>query len=242
MTHSGYSSQVISGGYILVVPLTVPEFLASPRLPPRLITASSDLTAIGPGPWALAWVNQHDSDLQERVAFGIDDASLPEVSDWVEEKRLTGEWGWPRIFTELKPAKEFLARFDPTGAPTIVGLGMAAEFVDQVLADHPDEPGMGTYGYVDALRRRGPLAPGGLELGYEILGEELGGDFHSWHCNYLEPLVHQKLGIQVNRYDLIEGLEAARLAAEFVGRPDVPAEPVTWRPWLLVAYGPTGTS
>src|SRR5262249_41522413 len=162
-THSHYSSQVVAGGYILVVPLTVPEFLANPRLPPELITASSDLTAVGPGPWALPWGDQHDSDRQERVAFGIDGASLPELSAWVEAKRNTGEWGWPRIFTELQAAHEFVARFQPIGAPRIVGLGMAVEFVDQVLADHPDEPGMGTYGYVETLRRRQPLAPGGLE-------------------------------------------------------------------------------
>jgi hypothetical protein len=228
----------VAGGYILVVPLTVPEWLANPRLPSQLITAASDLTAIGPGEWALSWVNPHDSHPQERAAFGIDDASLPEVSEWVEEKMSTGEWGWPRIFTGLPTAREFLARFHPTGAPTIVGLGMAAEFVDDLLADHPDEPGMGTYGYVETLRRRQPLAPGGVELGYEILGEELGGDFHSWHCNHLEPVVHDELGIEVNEHGLIDNPEAARRAAEYIGRPEVPAEPVTWRPWLLVAYLP----
>lgn len=234
--HSEYSSQVVAGGYILTVPLTVPEFLATPRLPPVLITASSDLTAIGPGPWALSWVNQDDSDRQERVAFGIDDASLQEVSAWVDGKMNSGEWGWPRIFTGLEAANEFLARFQPVGAHRIIGLGMAVELVEQVLADHPDESGMGRYGYIETLRRRQPLALGGLELGYEILGEELGGEFHSWHCNHLEPLVHEKLGIEVNRYGLIDSPDAARKVTGFIGRADVPAEPVPWRPWLLVAY------
>jgi hypothetical protein len=235
-THIEYGSPVVAGGYILVVPFTAPEYLANPRLPRQLITASWDLTAIGPGPWALSWVNQHDSDRQQRIAFGIDEASLPEVSVWVEEKMRTGEWGWPRIFTGLQPAREFLVRFHPSSEPTIVGMGMAAESVDEVLADHPDVPGMGMYGYVETLRRRQPLAPGGLELGYELLGEELGGVFHSWHCNNLEPVVHEKLGIEVNQYGLIGDLEAARRAAEFVARPDMGAEPVTWRPWLLVTY------
>jgi hypothetical protein len=39
---------------------------------------------------------------------------------------------------------------------------------------------------------------------------------------------------------LIDNPDPARQAAEFIGRPDVPAEPVTCRPWLLVAYDTAG--
>jgi hypothetical protein len=236
VTDSDYSWPVVAGGYVLVVPFMVPEELANPRLPERMISADSFLAAIGPGPWALPWVDQSEAHRRERAAFGIDEVSLPEVFTWMEEKRNAGEWGWPRIFTGLPPAREFLARFHPTAGPTIIGLGLALEFLDPLLDEHPDEPGMAVYGYVQTLRRGQPLAAGGVELGYEILGEDLGGDFHSWHVNYLEPLVHQELGFEVNRYGLIDDLQAARSAAEFIGRPDVPSEPVSWRPWLLVAY------
>jgi hypothetical protein len=232
----------VAGGYLLVVPFVVPEYLANPRLPARMITADSFLAAIGPGLWALPWVRQREEYRQEQFAFGIDDVSLPEVSAWVEDKRVAGEWGWPRIFTDIQPAREFLARFRPAGAPKIVGLGLPPEFLDQVLNEHPDVSGVGTDGYVETLRRRQPLAGGGVELGYELLGEEPGGDFDSWHVNGLEPLVHQKLGIEVNRYGLIDNLEAARRAAEFINGPDVPAEPVSWRPWLLVCYRSGGSA
>jgi hypothetical protein len=235
-TPGDYSCPAVAAGYLLVVPFTVPETLANPRLPSQLMTASSDLTAIGPGPWALSWVHHREDDRLEQAAFGIDEALLLEVSAWVEQKMEAGEWGWPRVFTNLRPAREFLGRFRPTGVPHTIGLGIAPEFLDEVLEAHPDIPGQGQYGYITTLRRRQPLAAGGVELGYEILGEEIGGDFHSWHCNYLEPLVHEQLGIEVNRHWLINGLEAARNAADFINRPDVPAEPVPWRPWLLVQY------
>jgi hypothetical protein len=235
-TLGDYSCPAVAAGYLLAVPFLVPEWLANPRLPSQLITAGWDLTAIGPGPWALPWVQQREDHRLEQAAFGIDGALLPEVSAWVEQKMAAGEWGWPRVFTDLRPAREFLARFRPTSAPQTIGLGIAPEFSDEVLDEHPDVPGQGQYGYVTTLRRRQPLAPDGVELGYEILGEEIGGDFHSWHCNHLEPLVHEQLGIEVNRYGLIDDLEAARNAADFINRPDVPAEPVSWRPWLLVQY------
>jgi hypothetical protein len=236
-----YSGQVVAGGYILVVPFVPPEFMANPRLPAQMVTADAFLAAIGPGLWALPWVNQLERYRQEQTAFGIDDAALPEVSAWVEAQRQAGEWGWPRIFPRIQPASEFLARFHPTGAPKIVGLGLPSEYLDEVLDEHPDVPGMGVDGYIETLRQRQPLAGGGVELGYEILGEEPGGDFDSWHVNGLEPLVHRELGIEVNQFGLIDNLDAARRAAEFIGRPDTPAEPVPWRPWLLVSYGSSGT-
>jgi hypothetical protein len=174
-TPGDYSCPAVAAGYLLVVPFTVPEGIANPRLPSQLITASSDLTAIGPGPWALPWVHhRHDHEL-EQAAFGIDEASRPEVSVWVEQKMEAGEWGWPRVFTDLRPAREFLARFRPTGAPQTIGLGVPPEFSDEILEEHPDVPGQGQYGYITTLRRRQPLAGGGVELGYEILGEEIGG-------------------------------------------------------------------
>jgi hypothetical protein len=232
-----YRRTVVAGGYMLVVPFVVGEWLANPRLPARMITADAYLAAIGPGLWALPWVNERDTYREEQATFGIDDAALPEVFAWVDKKRNLGEWSWPRIFTALEPAREFLDRFHPSGAPTIVGLGLPIEFVDEVLEEHPDVTGVGVDGYVEMLRRRQPLAAGGLEMGYEILGEEPGGDFDSWHVNGLEPLVHRDLGIVVNEYGLIDNLDTARRAAEYIGRPDVPAEPVSWRPWLLVCYG-----
>jgi hypothetical protein len=86
-----------------------------------MISADAFLATIGPGLWALPWVHQHEDYEKERAAFGIDDAALPDVVAWVDEKMNAREWGWPRIFTRLSPAREFLARFHPAGAPKLSG-------------------------------------------------------------------------------------------------------------------------
>jgi hypothetical protein len=135
----------------------------------------------------------------------------------------------------LDAARSFLEEFSPTVEVEIVGLGLSADLVQGVLDENPDVPGLGTLGYVACLRKREPLAPGAKVLGFELLGEDT-GHFHSWLCNDLEPELRTRLGVEVNEFGLIADERTARLAAGLVDRGAIGAEPVPWRPWLLVAY------
>jgi hypothetical protein len=70
--------------------------------------------------------------------------------------------------------------------------------------------------------------------GYEILGAEVGGSFHSFLCNYLEVPYQQQLQVRFNDYGLIADYADAVRAAEFTNLPTTGAEPVPWYPWVVI--------
>ena len=228
----------VAGGYALARPWTRPAWSTSPRLPASLFTASSSLAPIGPGPDVLSWVTATPDERARHLAdLGLPGGELDAVAAWVEARHASGEWGWPSFFTSIDAARAFVETFQPR-APDLVILGLALPraYLDRYVADHPADPGVGTFAIDEAIRRPSTPAPGGTPLGYEVLGEELGGSFHSWHWNDLEPLVHDRLGITANDEGLIDDLEAATAAAELIGLDEVGAEPLRWRPWLLVRH------
>ncbi|MCX5684825.1 MAG: hypothetical protein NT049_14225, partial [Planctomycetota bacterium] len=84
------------------------------------------------------------------------------------------------------------------------------------------------------LRLEKSLAQGGTPLGWEALGCDLGGTLHSWLCNGLEKDASEKLGIRPAANGLLANEADARAVVELAVREH--AEPVPWRPFLLVEY------
>ena len=195
------------------------------------------MATLGPEEWALSWVRWDDSDRLARArALGIDPGLLPQLEQWLQERLDDGTWGFPMWFRDLDTARECVARFvtDRTGL-TLLGVELPQDQVASVLAAHPDVDGIATDGIVLHLRdHRSPVA-GGEVLGYEPLGLNH-GSFHSWLCHDLEPLVHDRLGIDVDAHGLITSMDDAARAAALIGSDEVGAEPAVWRAWRLVRH------
>jgi hypothetical protein len=228
------------GGFLLARPWPPWSWVDSTRLPPAIITASDCLGAMSPEPALLPWGQA--TEVQQTAALaamGLVAAQLHSVMDWIVTQQALGNWGLPNIFASPSIARGFLDEFRPSFTDLrILGLAMPDRDVDDYLAgqDPPRSEQAWTFGLVDGIRRGQRPPPGGTALGYEILGAEYGGGFHSWYCNNLEPIVHERLGIIVNEDGLVDGLDAAVQATELVASDEIGSEPVWWQTWLLVDY------
>jgi hypothetical protein len=189
---------------------------------------------------ALSWTDVAEQSRRASAdGLGVDPELLPQLAHWLETQMDRGEWIWPRWFASLPVAQEFAQRFcSPLDGTVVLGLGVTDATADQLLADHPESPSETTpsAGIVEQVRHRLPLAAGGDVLGWELLGD-MWGDFHSWLCNDLEPILRDRLGVRVNRRGLIDDLDTAAAAAGYLNtHADTGAEAVPWFPALLVAY------
>ena len=230
----------VSGGYRLVRPFRPDAAWAPPRLAGEpVLTVSSCLAPVGPGTWALSWGGDADP-AAEAVALGLVPDAVSSAVAWTEAAMLAGGWGWPEVCLSLDAARSFVAACVPSPPADLrlVGIGLPEDLVAACRSDHPlpTDRGVGATALDELVHRADPLAPGGTPLGYEVLGEELGGTFHSWWCHRLVAELEDELNFAVGPDGLIGDLATARAAASAVDGPPPRGEPVPWRPWLLVDY------
>ena len=222
-------------GYYLVEGLPRPPQMA-PFLPPMLWTISSCLCAIYPDSWALSWVTHTPVDRAAMQArLGLDTEAFRALQAEMDAAFDQQRFGWPNVWLD-RPAAEQFQRQHLTAIPHVklLAIALPAPYLDPCLRDSTPTPGSGACGLYQMLSRRIKLTDQTGALGYESLGVEVGGSFHSFLCNYLEVPYQQELHVHFNDYGLIAGYADAVRAADYTNLATTGAEPVPWYPWLVV--------
>lgn len=219
-----------------------------PRLlPARIVTVSDCSATVHPEDWALPWCDSTPDELREaRSALGLDDSGLEELRSWVARALDQGRYGWPSVFYELGDAREFLGRFlGSLQRLRIVGLSMARDVATEFVDQEGPPDGKGGSGVWTMLGRKKRLSRRLKPLGFDVLGAEWGGSFHTFSCNSLERELNEELGVTFNEWGLIDDYSKAVMASDHVNRDDVASEPLDWYPVRLDDYplaeaGPDG--
>jgi hypothetical protein len=132
--------------------------------------------------------------------------------------------------TSLDTARTFAVEFDlPCGELALLGIGLPSSHLAAFLED--ESP----WGVSEVLQQRVPMAAGGQRLGYEVLGLDGDGTFHSWICNSLEGDAATELEVRPNENGFLETLADAERVARWANDGER-GEPVFWEPWLVARY------
>jgi len=225
-----------SAGYFLTRDFVRPDHGSVDLLPERLVSASECLASFVPATWTLTWVHSSDEARQKTaLEFGLSPAALPSVMESATES-FERDWGWPYVFYTLAGARQFHRQFLSSGSTVrLFGLALPEDLFPAFLKAAEPGTGEGETGFLACAKAGKALEPGGVPIGWEILGFEY-GMFHSWLCNGLERDVSQVLSIRPNAHGFIGSLDNARRVANFCGQESVGAEPALWQPWLVVEY------
>ena len=223
----------IEAGFFLVSGGSSPERQRH-LLPARMATVSTCIVESYPDQWALPGVKTKPDELRQiRESLSLDESGLEELRCWVERALDEGNIGWPNVFFSLRAARELRSRF--LGAlqdSRLLGLSIAKDLAAEFIREQRDgAPSVSTM-----VARGIPLAQCSPPLGFDVLGAEYGGSFHTFSCNGLERAFAEKLGIKLNSYGLIDEYSAAVAACEYANRDDVGAEPVAWYPFRVDDY------
>lgn len=207
-------------------------------LPERILTVSTCIVDSYPDAWALPWVETAPDQLrsiQEKIA--LDNTVFENLRNWVKTTMDNGRFGWPNVFFSVHTAQEFYLRF--LGALLdirIIGLSLSKDVASDFLCEERPQEGCGAIGVWTMVNRGLARIRSGSPLGFDVLGMEFGGGFHTFTCNSLEQDFHDKLGITFNKDGLIDDYSKAIVAAEYTNRDDVGAEPVIWYPFRVDEY------
>lgn len=227
---------LFAGGYFVVHCRTgQPPWMPEHLVVRRAISADPQLVPTFPTP---SWANDFEVLVRR---FGLDSSQGTAAGSFADALMADNAFGWPNVFFEVSDATTFRQSYaSGRDDVVVIGIGLPEARAERLAAELDAAQRRfgvraGPSGVSERLARREPLANGGTALGYELLAMDV-PPFESWVVNGLPQLVHDRLGISVNEDGLIASLDEACQAADFISRPDVPSEPYTWDPWLIIEY------
>ncbi len=231
-------SEIVWAGYYVVRVVEAPSGLRRGALSEQILTLSSCITEFFPDTWALDWVTCSEEDRFDAAAqLGIRGRALPTFARQMTEAFDASQLGWPNVWLSLDAARQAARDFLPPDAGVLVGLGLPLDLVDGVLAAAEPKPGEGRIGLYSALSQRLPLDPAGEPIGWEILGLERGGTYHSWLCNSLHVHIPPSIGEAASgAFGTIASEQHARDILATIARDPSIAEPVPWFLGRLFRY------
>jgi hypothetical protein len=154
----------------------------------------------------------------------------------------------PNVFLSLATARAFVHDYLASSAGlTLLGLGLHSKYAPTFLREGaPGGPAArawghtggnaGTPGVYAAVREAKTLGAGGAAVGFDQLGHDGLGGFHSWLCSGLERLVYRNVHIRSNEVGLLSTLAEAQQALASISSDEVGKEPGVWLPWLVMRY------
>lgn len=225
----GGEAEMVAGGYFVVRPYGREDSM-SDLLPPVVFSASPCITDIGPD---FTWAEPLPNDWKWRAeaeSLGIAAERRNDVIEWLNEALAGGSIRWPNVLTSPDAARTFAAEFDlRCGELALLGIGLTSPHLAAFLEEEDAS------GIRQVLEQRVPMAAGGQLLGYEVLGLEGDGTFHSWICNSLESDAATELEIRPNENGFLDTLTDAERVAQWAIEGER-GEPVFWQPWLVARY------
>jgi hypothetical protein len=220
---------MISGGFYVTRTISRPPGLGDILLPAHLITLTSCLTEFLPDLWALDWTS---CSTDERVAavkkLGLPEELLPTLLKSATDAFNRGDLGWPCVWQSASAARAALALLN--GAPlefVVLELGVPKDAAAMLLAELAPRTGDAESGFLKKLRSASSLESLSVPLGWEVLGVEDGGSFHSWLCNSIQDDASAKLNVKPGPLGLLAAEHDAAAVVELI-ESGLGAEPVPW--------------
>jgi hypothetical protein len=227
-------TSLISGGFYVTQIIPRPPFLGDLLLPDRMITLTDCLTEFLGDWWGLEWASCSNA---ERIAavrkLGLPEEALPTLLRTTTDAFSRGELGWSRVWQSSMAARTSLAPFKTLPVEWVVlELGVPQDLVAKLLAGLIRGKKWDESGFLTKLKSAIPLEAESTPLGWEVLGVDFGGSFHSWLCNHLHNHASDKLNIRPGPLGLLASEADARAIVDEIDS-GLPAEPVPWFPGLI---------
>lgn len=218
------------GGYYLVKtrPLT---FGAKEN--DTVYTASECINNSLVSAWSYPWIQGSDKETEAAVeAFGLDDHQIVEIRKWIDHKSEKKKLEWINVFSEAETAREyhraFFAKKDDINLFALYfDEAEAKDIIEELKPEWENygEPGL----YVVLSKQVADIDKKDETLiGYDLIGIEDGGGFHTFHCHDLGAELSEKFGLTLNAYGLFDAHDNWKPILDYLNDDENGCEPVPW--------------
>lgn len=183
--------------------------------------------------WAYSWTTDNNAHIDSvKSDFQIQDDTVAEIRKWVDRKFNENKIGWPDLFADLETAYDFKRKFfshltDIKIYAIYFESSEAKELVDEFKPKGEKE---GEIGFVQSLTNKIPEKNDNSEqlLGFDLIGIEYGGSFHTFHCHDIGKELSDKFGLTLNNFGLFDKKEDWNPTLNYLNDENNGCEPVPW--------------
>ncbi len=218
------------GGYYLVKldPLTFGS-----RVDQNVFTASECINTNLLGHWAYPWEKKPRKDSAEvEKTLGLSKADVDAIRLWVDEKCSANLIGWESVYfdklTALNYQESFFSHLDDT---RLLALYFNDSERKNILKEFkPESENEGEIGLDRMMLKRSIERPDDNErlLGFDLIGIEYGGSFHSFHCHDMADELCEKFGLVLNQFGLFDEATDWQPVLDHMNDEETGCEPVPW--------------
>lgn len=180
--------------------------------------------------WSLSWTESGKKVNEETKSnFNIDEIKIITIQNWADQKFEEEKIGWISTFTDLKTLTEYKNLFFPEDQAEILSINFAETETTELLSLFNSEKlSFQEIGLSDNLKNRIVENENDITIGYDLIGIEESGDFHSFHCHDLSRELIEKFGIEINENGLINENEQWQQMVTFMNDENNGFEPAPW--------------
>jgi hypothetical protein len=164
-----------------------------------------------------------------RSKYGVDDSRMDAIRKWIGEKFDTRQIIWPDAFPERALATEFQSRFFPhLNNVALLSMNFDRLETNELLSEFNPKETRIVMGINETLEKNIPESQDELFLGFDLIGIENGGQFHSFHCHDIGKELENRFGLKMNRHCLFENSSHWADVMECLNDQEIGCEPVPW--------------
>jgi len=185
--------------------------------------------------WSLSWTEDGKSDLSDlESTFNITKFQIKEIQEWSDVKFNEKHLGWVGTFNDIDTIREYKNKFFEMETDfEVIGIYFPESSIQDFINEFTPKTKGAEIGILNTINTfTSELEDVEEFVGYDLIGVEFSGDYHSFHCYAGSDGLVQKFGLTLNGYGLINEFENKQDVLEYVNNTDESGFPFV--PWYLV--------
>lgn len=164
--------------------------------------------------------------------FGLDTSKVDKIREWVGAKVTANLIGWAGVFLDIQTAIEYRdAFFSHVDDILLLAIYFSeAERAELLKEFKPESENLGEIDIYRMLLRKSVEADhvGENLLGFDLIGIEYGGNFHSFHCHDMADELSKRFGLVLNQFGLFNEVSDWQPILDYMNDEETGCEPVPW--------------
>lgn len=176
--------------------------------------------------WCRSWA------ADQKAEIGLTNETAMKIEKWADQNFRDDRLKWSNTFSDLETVKAFKNLFFADRSD----MNIYAIYLDEtdanslIAAFENEEHNKGEFGLRLNLRHKIEEAVNLTEelLGYDLIGVEFDGGFHSFHCHGIGRELAGRFGLTLNQHGLFSHIPDPEAVRSYLNSGTAPVEPVPW--------------